>query len=323
MPGRDYCGAVQVADIGIPEHVLEHINPKYSENDPKLWRDDFPQLYRSVHKYRRGYTIVVSGSMSATGAARLAARGALRVGAGVVTIACPQDAVPIVAAHETAIMVRAISKDYGFSDIVGDKKVTSVLVGPGNGVGAATRSNVLAALGSQGAIVLDADALTSFESESRQLFEAIKNRRSNSVVMTPHEGEFSLLFKDVIGISAEIDSTSSSTRLENAIWASLVSGAVVVLKGPDTIIASPDGRAAINANAPPYLATAGSGDVLAGLIAGLLGQGMPTYEAAAAGVWMHGEAGALFGHGLIAEDLPEMMPEILQSLFTEIDAGSL
>ncbi len=314
VPGGDFCGEVIAVDIGIPEPVLERICPKIFENGPKVWAHSFPEVARSTHKYKRGHTVVLSGGVSSTGAARLAARAALRVGAGVVTIACPGDALLVVAGHETSVMVRKIADSEDFENLLTDARITSVLLGPGNGVGDTTRARVLAALSSKAGLVLDADALTSFEEQPEELFEAIENRDANSVVLTPHEGEFSRLFKRVGAESLEIDSKDCVPRLERARMAARMSRAVVVLKGPDTIIAAPDGRAVINANAPPWLASAGSGDVLSGLASGLLGQGMTAFESAAASVWIHGAAGAVFGRGLIAEDLPNIVPEILQKL---------
>ena len=314
IPGRDYCGDVCVVDNGIPDSVLAQIKPDSSENDITLWRDQFPQPACNDHKYRRGHTIVMSGDKYATGAARLGARAALRVGCGVVTIACSEDAADIIAAHETSIMMRLVGGSEDFAALLSDARISAVLLGPGNGVTPKTRSLVLAALDCDTDIVLDADALSSFQDAPETLFEKIKSRRENSVVLTPHEGEFSRLFNGIIDESKENDSSSTLPRLQRARVAARRSGAVIVLKGPDTIIAAPDGHTRINTNAPPWLATAGSGDVLAGLVAGLLGQGMSAFEAAAAAVWLHGEVGTLKGRGLIAEDLPDQIPLVLQNM---------
>jgi hydroxyethylthiazole kinase-like uncharacterized protein yjeF len=291
LPGRPYCGATEVAQIGIPDPVLEVIRPATFHNLPALWRSRLRRPEPDDHKYARGHTYVVSGPAAATGAARLAAAAALRVGSGAVTVASPPDAVLVNASQLTAIMVQKFVGAAGLAELLEDPRPKAIVVGPGNGVGAPTRGNVEAALASDAGVLLDADALTSCKDYRDGLFASI-GKRLRPVVMTPHEGEFSRLFPQ------------AGSRLDRARAAALESGAILVLKGNDTVIAAPDGRAAINSNAPVDLATAGSGDVLAGIIAGLLAQGLPGFEAACAGVWMHGAAGEACGRGLIAEDLP-------------------
>jgi len=303
FPGRAHCGDIVVADIGIAEAALAETEIKLFENTPALWRQVFPDARQTSHKYTKGHAVAVSGGPSATGAARLGARAALRVGAGLVTVASPPNALQVNASHLTAIMLQRFDGAEGLTAILDDKRKNAVLIGPGNGVGADTRENVQAVLTSGAATVLDADALTSFEAVPRDLFVAIDNYFAGRVVLTPHEGEFKRLFPDLEG-----------SKLERARTAAARAHAVILLKGPDTVIASPDGRAVINANAGPELGTAGSGDVLGGIIAGLLAQGMQAFEAAAAAVWLHGEAGAKVGRGLIAEDLPEQLPALLQDL---------
>ena len=288
------------------------------------------------HKYTRGHAVVVSGPAESTGAARMGARGALRVGAGLVTVVGSAAATAINATHLTAIMIKAVGADAALTEFLADERRNAVLVGPGAGVGAGTAATVLTVLASPAAAVLDADALTSFApGESQEpvraagfgfvirgaepgpspgsLFGAIKARQA-AVVLTPHEGEFKRLFGELASQQA---GAGAGSKLERTRRAADLSGAVVILKGPDTVIAAPDGRAAINDNAPPWLATAGSGDVLAGLVAGLLAQGMPAFEAACAAVWLHGECANRLGPGLIAEDLPEALPQVLQNLPTE------
>lgn len=313
-PGRSACGKVTVADIGIPDHVLETIKPKTFANAPPLCLCAWPFPKRSGHKYSRGHAVVVSGPCHATGAARLAARGALRIGAGLVTVASPLDAVAVNAAHLTAIMLQPAALPDGLADALADPRRNAVLIGPGTGVSEATRRMVEIALASHAAVVLDADALTSFADCGTSLFALIKRRRGDlATILTPHEGEFRRLF-------GEHDPHMS--KLERARDAAALSGAIVLLKGPDTVIAAPDGRAAINENAPPTLATAGSGDVLAGFITGLLAQSMPAFEAACAAVWLHGECAKLFGLGLISEDLAEVLPKVLgQSVIKYPAAG--
>jgi len=312
LPGRLHCGTVRVADIGIAASVLDAIKPRISINSPPLWAQSFPLPGVAGHKYTRGHAVVVSGGLSFTGAARLAARGALRAGAGLVTIATPREALAVNAAASLAVMVRPVDGADELARFLDDARRNVVLLGPGGGVGQPMRDLVMAALKGERAVVLDADALTSFAEEPQTLCNAIR-RRTKATVMTPHEGEFSRLFKAL--------ADESPSKLERARRAAEISGAVVLLKGPDTVVAAPDGRAAIADDAPPWLATAGSGDVLAGIVAGCLAQGMPGFEATAAAVWLHGEAGIAAGPGLIAEDLPEAVASIYQRLFAQLSAG--
>lgn len=305
-PGRALCGVVRVADIGIPPRVLSSLDIKTYANKPALWRNRFPRLSPEDHKYARGHAVVVSGPPEATGACRLGARGALRAGAGLVTVASPLEAVSVNALHLTAIMLKPFEGPEGLSALLADPRKNAVLVGPGAGVGEATCRLAEAALRSPAAVVLDADALSSFAGDVARLGSAIAQRNGRQVVLTPHDGEFARLFGDWSG-----------SRLDRARRAAADVGAVVLLKGPDTVIATADGAAAINANAPAWLATAGSGDVLGGFITGLLAQGMPAFEAAAAAAWLHGEVAASFGPGLIAEDLPEGLPAVLARLLQE------
>ena len=311
LPGRMYCGRVRVADIGIDADVLAEIQPRTFENIPQVWRKSFPVPRIDAHKYARGHAIVVSGDIAATGAARLSARGALRAGAGLVTLASPREALAVNASALTAVMVRAIDTVIEFAELLTDKRLNACVIGPGAGLGDRTRDFVLTALSAQRGLVLDADALTSFAQAPDRLFEAIKASHDPQVVLTPHEGEFPRLFSDIS------NKHPNRSKLERVRAAAERAGAVVLLKGPDTVVASPDGRAAIAANAPPWLATAGAGDVLAGIIGGLLAQGVPAFEAAGIGVWMHGEAAREAGPGLIAEDLPEVLPAVFRHLYDE------
>ena len=312
MPGRKHCGRrVRVADIGIDRSVLDEIRPQTSENVPQSWQKSFPVPDIDGHKYARGHAVVLSGELASTGAARLAARGALRAGAGLVTVASPRDALAVNAAALTAVMVRAIDNVIQFAELLDDRRLNSVVIGPGAGVGARTRDFVHTALSAKRGLVLDADALTSFADEPGRLFESIKASHDPRVVLTPHEGEFPRLFSDIS------NKHPGRSKLERVRDAAERSGAVVLLKGPDTVVASPDGRASIASNAPPWLATAGAGDVLAGIIAGILAQGVAAYEAACIGVWLHGEAAREAGPGLIAEDLPEVLPAVFRRLYDE------
>jgi hydroxyethylthiazole kinase-like uncharacterized protein yjeF len=308
MPGRLHCGAISVIDIGIPESVLGRVAAKTFENTPALWRKTLPVPRSDGHKYDRGHAVVVSGPSWSTGAARLAARGALRAGAGLVTIASPREALAVNAAASLAVMVRPVDGASELTTFLGDRRLNALAIGPGIGVGEATCDLVLAALSGERAVVLDADAMTSFAATPQRLAEVLRGRHASAAILTPHEGEFSRYF-------GALDSrTKAGSKLDRARLAAEITGAVVVLKGADTVVAAPDGRAAIAANAPAYLATAGAGDVLTGMAAGLLAQGMPSFEAAAAAVWLHGEAANVAGPGLISEDLPEMLRTVYRSL---------
>jgi hydroxyethylthiazole kinase-like uncharacterized protein yjeF len=220
----------------------------------------------------------------------------LKVGAGLVTIAGSEGELLIHAAHTTAIMLAKTDNALALGMLLNDKRKNAVCIGPAAGVGSKTCAKVRAILAGNAATVLDADALTSFAQAPDELFEAIAEFPQRPVVITPHEGEFARLFRDLSNVS--------QAKHERAITAANRSGAIVILKGGDTVIASPDGRAVINSNAPPSLATAGSGDVLAGLATGLLAQGMPAFEAACAAAWLHGDAANRHGpNGLTAETL--------------------
>lgn len=298
LPGRSLCGEIVVADIGISSNVLDEIVPDTFENDPLLWLSELPRPDDSGNKYTRGHALI-SGGYPMTGAARLAARAAARIGAGLTTIAVSEVALPIYAATLTSIMVRPLSGPDDFKDLLTDARFSALLIGPGAGVGDETRTRTLAMLGTGRPVLLDADAISVFADDPTALDRAI----AGSCVLTPHDGEFRRIFDP------------SGDKLTRARRAASRSGAVVVLKGRDTVIAAPDGRAIVNTNAPPTLATAGSGDVLSGMILGLLAQGMHPFLAAAAAVWMHGAAALKFGPGLIAEDLAEMLPVVLRDLY--------
>ncbi|WP_108883410.1 NAD(P)H-hydrate dehydratase [Anderseniella sp. Alg231-50] len=305
-PGRSRRGALHVVDIGISDDVLGTIDPRCCLNGPDEFAGFLPVPGAAAHKYSRGSAVMVSGDACNTGAARLAAMSALRVGAGLVTMAAGEPALPVLASHLTAIMLRKADNAGELAGLLGDKRITACGIGPACGVGHDTIEKVLGVLASGCAAVLDADALTSFEGQSELLFEAIGALPDRPVILTPHEGEFAKLFRDLRG--------PHESKCERAVEAAKASGAVIVLKGADTVIADRDGRSAINASAPAWLATAGSGDVLAGLCLGLLAQGLPAFEAACCAVWLHGDAAGRFGPGLIAEDLPDGIPASLTNL---------
>ncbi len=312
LPGRHHCGVVTLADIGIMDDVLGEISPLTSANKPAAWRSCFPEPKSSGHKYSRGHVLVVSGPMPTLGAARLAARGAARIGAGLVTVASPHDAVEAHAAHLTSIMLRPFDGQDGLAEMLADSRKNAVVLGPGLGVGPETWALVEAALrpnsdGHGRAVVLDADALTSFSGDAAGLGLLIAGA-NGPVVATPHDGEFARLF------SASGEDVRSPSKLERARSGAKILGATLILKGDDSVVASPDGRASIGSADAPWLATAGSGDVLAGMIGGLLAQEMPVFQAVSAAVWLHAAAARSFGLGLISEDLPEMLPLVLRDL---------
>ncbi len=297
LPGRDIIGELAVSDIGIPKKVLDGISPRTFLNGPDLWLDGFPWPDTADHKYSRGHAIVTGGP-EMTGAARLAVMGARRCGAGLVTIATPPEAFEIYASEEPGTLVKAIEDAQAFRELLDDPRKNAVLVGPGAGKSDVTRERVLAALEAEKSTVIDADGLSVFENDPESLFKAIKG----PCLLTPHEGEFKRLF------SLEGDKPARCRE------AARLAGAVVLLKGADTVIADPDGRAVINATGTPDLATAGSGDVLAGMALGLMTQGMSAFGGAQAAAWLHGALAEEIGPGLIAEDLSANLPKILQKL---------
>ncbi len=305
LPGRLYCGDVRAADIGIPAKVLEDIAPGSFANDPDFWLRFFPKLKVDAHKYDRGHAVVVSGPMERTGAGRLAARAALRAGSGLVTVATSKSAFYINASQLTAVMVEPYDGPDGLAEFLSDPRITAALIGPGAGRDPEVKDLVASVLGSQATAVLDAEALTAFSETPSELFDQIKARMPALSVLTPHEGEFKKIFPEL---------SEEPSKLERARRAAEISGAVIILKGPDTVVAHPGSIAAVSENAPPWLATAGSGDVLAGLVTGLTAQGMAAFDAAAAAVWIHGELAQSFGPGLIADDLADLLPGVLQRL---------
>lgn len=297
-PGRDYCGDIVVADIGAPEEVVARQDVKLWENDPALWASAFPWPKTEAHKHERGQVFVASGGRGRTGAGRMAARGALRIGAGLVTLVSPFRAVAENSAHLTAIMLHAVNSPNDYSDIA--RSADCFVIGPAFGLEERHSERMHAARTTQkrGPMVFDADALT--------LLGPIKAPLQPRDVLTPHVGEFKRCFPQLL--------EKSASRIEAARTAAKRAGCAVLLKGPDTVIAAADGRAIVNTTGTPFLATAGSGDVLAGMIGGLIGQGMASFEAAAAAAWLHGRTAEALGAGLIAEDLPEQLTMILDHL---------
>ena len=297
FPGRQYCGSLTVVDIGIPDVVLDEINPKQRRNGPGAWERDYPFPDPGDHKYSRGQAVVVGGS-EMTGAARLAVNGAMRAGAGIVSVAVPTEAAIIYRLSLPSAIVRPVRDTGTFSEILEEERVTACLVGPGNGINVATREKTLATLRQKLPVVLDADAISVFEETRELLFDSIQS----PCLLTPHEGEFSRLFE------------FEGDKVSRAREAAAKSGATILLKGADTVIAAPNGNVAINVNGTPDLATAGSGDVLAGFAVGLLARGLDPFEAGCMAAWLHGEAARVIGPGLIAEDLPDAVPAVLKKL---------
>lgn len=298
LPGRALCGEIVVADIGIADATVAAAGSTVRENSPELWKHLFPKQRPDWHKYSRGHAVIVGGAHM-TGAARLAARAAMRVGAGIVTLASPADMVVHYMGWLPHVVVKPVRDTAAFAEMIGDRKSSAALVGPGNGLIGGTRERALAALKTRKPCVLDADALSVFE----HTFPLLQGSLHENCVLTPHDGEFERLFTERAG-----------GRLQRARAAAKQGGAIVLYKGYDTVIAHPDGRAIINSNAPAGLATAGAGDVLAGMVVGLQAQGMPAFEAAAAATWLHAEAAAAFGPGLVSDDLPDLIPGALRHL---------
>ncbi|WP_281301118.1 MULTISPECIES: NAD(P)H-hydrate dehydratase [unclassified Iodidimonas] len=319
MPGRQKCGQLVVRQIGIPDSVLDDIQPMVYENHPALWADHWPQLAPDGHKYQRGHALVMSGGPPFTGAARLTASAALRAGAGAVTLITPEESYPIQAASLMEVMVAPFKDRAGYRAFMDDPRRTVLALGPGLGLHPDTREKVADALATAKPCVLDADGLSCFADDPEALFAMIGSR-AEDVVMTPHGGEFARLFgttpaPDSADQADQADQKGGAeSKLERSLMAAQKSGAVIVHKGADSVIAAPDGRAAINSNAPPWLATAGSGDVLTGLVAGLMAQGMPAFEAACSAVWLHGAAALPAGRGLIAGDLIAALPQVMRDL---------
>lgn len=268
-------------------------------NDPMTWRSRLPWPGAEAHKHARGRLGVVSGGVLSTGAARLAARAGLRIGAGLVKVFCPPGAAPVLAPTLEAVMLASFATADQLAALA--HPMDAVVIGPAAGLTEATAANV-AALGRTGAaMVIDADALTLFRDRPGDLFACL----DRDDVLTPHEGEFERLFPGLLAEGREAAAIEAAKR----------AGTVLVLKGGATVIAAPDGRCVVNGNGSPWLATAGSGDVLAGMIGGLLAQHMDSFDAACAAVWMHADAAHRFGPGLTAEDLPDLIPAVLADLY--------
>lgn len=301
-PGRTLCGEIVLADIGIPDSVLPGLGVTMWENAPLLWREKFPWPESAVHKHSRGRLAVLSGGPLATGAARLAVAGGRRVGAGFTTLFGTEDALRVAAEHETGAVLKKTGRGAAAAEAIREFGAHAAVLGPGAGVDALTADCVLSLLADGPALVLDADALTVFAHDRPALFAALRP----DCVLTPHEGEFARLFPEL--------GPDAGSKIERAKAAAGRAGCVVLLKGPDTVIAAQNGHAVVNTETSPFLASAGTGDVLAGMIGGLMAQRMPAFEAACAAAWLHGRAGRRIGPGLIAEDVPAALPAVLREL---------
>jgi ADP-dependent NAD(P)H-hydrate dehydratase / NAD(P)H-hydrate epimerase len=296
-PGRQLCGEIIRRQIGITDSVFADIAVSTFENQPSIWQSALPLITQQANKYHRGHALI-SGGYPLTGATKLAACATARIGAGLTTIAVPEIAFPAYAAGLMSVMIKPLRSGDQFDQLIADPRFSGFLIGPGAGIGKTTQSLTLKLLATGKPTVIDADAISSFEEHPDLLFEAIHG----PCVLTPHEGEFRRLFSE------------TGDKLSRARVAAQRSGAIIIIKGADTVIASPEGSAVINSNAPPTLATAGSGDVLSGIILGLVTQGMPPFLACCAAVWIHGEAANYFGPGLIADDLPDLIPKVMRAL---------
>ena len=302
LPGRSLAGDIEVFDIGIPARLLARHADHMRVNEPVIWRLALPAPDGGTHKYGRGHLAVFSGPAAATGAARLSADAGLRAGAGLVTLLSPREALSTNAAHLTAAMLKPVDGEADLSALLEDRRLETFVLGPGFGDGRRARAYVRLLAEGGRRLVLDADGISAFRDDPAALFRLF-SEGSPRLVLTPHDGEFARLFPDLAA-----DETLS--KIDRAREAAARSNGILILKGADTVIAAPDGRVLVNANAPPWLATAGSGDVLAGIVGAHLAQGMPAFEAAASAVWRHGEAGRIAGEGLTAEDLPGAIPPL-------------
>jgi hydroxyethylthiazole kinase-like uncharacterized protein yjeF len=305
MPGRMLCGDVFVADIGIPDEAMQGLTLQLTENHPDLWSAYFPRPRLNMNKYDRGHAVVYGGAYL-TGASRLAALSAQRMGAGLVSIAAPHISYMVYALWMTSIIVREFDdKNFAttFNEIISDRRINVAILGPGAGVDDNTKAAVLACLSAKKRCVIDADAISVFARDYEMLRNALEPMH-HQAVLTPHEGEFDRIFNRVA------DSTKDKITRTKAAAAAIQ--CPVLLKGADSVIATPEGLAVVNTNAPATLATAGTGDVLAGFIGGLMAQGVDAFIAACMGTWMHGAIATEFGPCLIAEDLINGLPGILR-----------
>ncbi len=301
-PARSQCGKIKVIAIGFPDGLLDNFDPVAIVNQRNLW-PEIPKAPEAVtHKHSRGRLLVMCGGALHTGAARLAARAGLRIGAGWVTLAGSKKSMQVCAAHETSVVLLARDRGEPVSSLLQAQNPDCIIIGPAGGVGKDMRRDVLELLAHNKPTVLDADALSSFADDPDTLFDAC---HSNTVLL-PHEGEFARLFGQL--------GSEFGNKIERVQAAARLAGCTLLLKGADSVMATASGRIVVNTHTSGWLASLGSGDVLAGMVAGLMAQGHRGFEALCAAVWMHGELGRRLGPGLIAEDLPKAIPLILRDL---------
>lgn len=313
FPGRKLCGELIVKQIGLNEAHLSSISaPVVHRNAPKLFTIHLPMPNEKAHKYQRGHVLVRSGPINSTGASRLSAGTALTCGAGAVTLASSDQALAVNAAHLTAVMLALCNNLADWLALLRNKNTNVAVIGPGNGIDEQIKDCVLESLKHPASLVLDADALSCWEDSPERFICALQNAKA-PVVLTPHSAEFDRVFRStkIVDLPSKLHQAQAAAKLTKA---------VVIYKGADTVIASPDGQACINCNAPPWLATAGSGDVLAGAVASLHAQGMPLFESAMAAVWLHGEAATALGYPLTAEQLLLQMGVELSRIHAHSDS---
>lgn len=304
-PGKDICGKLYIENIGISERVTQNIAPKQYENTPELWKACLKPRSAQSHKYNYGAVLVVAGDHTMRGASVLSSNAAIKAGAGLVTLALNKEEEGTVHPQSFAAIMHNVipetSDEKAWVELFAEKKITGALIGPGTSPSEETRQKCLALLKQNSRVLLDAGALTAFKGHRDALIEAIKARKETEpkVILTPHEGEFKKLFP-AFDLSDKVNAAREAARETQAI---------ILIKGADTVIASPDGRVIINTNAPPTLATAGTGDVLAGIITALASnKDNPTFEAAAAGVYIHAECANQISSELVADDLIGQIP---------------
>ncbi len=308
---------LDISWVGLSEsEVVSKLDCDDIELDQKGWFKNGLQKPSRFHKFSHGHALIVTGGPGKTGAARLSARGALRIGAGVVTLGVPPSAQMEVAGHITALMLTRVADAEALAEVLQDTRINALCLGPGLGY---KRARALVPVACGGVeprpTVLDADALSAYADDPEELFAMLHD----ACVLTPHGGEFAHLFPDIARrLQKEPKSGPAYSKVDATREAARRAGCVVLFKGADTVIAAPDGRASINAahyeRAAPWLATAGSGDVLAGFIAGLLARGFQPMQAAESAAWLHVECALEFGPGLIAEDIPETLPMVFRKL---------
>jgi hydroxyethylthiazole kinase-like uncharacterized protein yjeF len=301
-PAASACGEIRIADIGIPSSWSEQITPVGRLNTPDLWSAHLPGRDAGSHKHALGRLVVFSGGAKSTGAARLAAEAGLRMGAGLVTLASPPGALMVNAAALKAVMLARWEDAQSTAGLLAERRASAAVLGPALGVGESTCEAVRQAAVHEAPMVLDADALGSFSGQSEALAEHLRPID----VLTPHVGEFERLFPGLLA--------SAINKIEAVRAAAAQLGCTILLKGADTIIAAPGRTPVINRHASPDLATAGSGDVLAGMIGGLLAMGMPGFEASCAACWLHGDIARNAGAGLSADDMAALLPARRQAL---------